>query len=74
MHDARVFANSEIFHKGENGTLFPKWTKKIVIQRGETDLPVTIIAAPLYQLKPWIMKPHSGRGNLTATHARFTIG
>ena len=45
MHDARVFANSE------NGTLFPKWTKKIVIQRRETDLPVTIIADPAYPLK-----------------------
>jgi hypothetical protein len=33
VHDGRLFANSEIFHKGENGTLFPKWTKKIVIQR-----------------------------------------
>ena len=51
VHDARVFANSEIVHKGENGTLFPKWTKKIVIQRRETDLPVTIIADPAYPLK-----------------------
>jgi hypothetical protein len=74
VHDARVFANSDFFHKGENGTLFPKWTKKIVIKKGETDLPVTIIADPPYPLKPWIMKPHSGRGNLTATQARFTIG
>jgi hypothetical protein len=54
-------ANSEFFHKGENGTLFPKWTKKIVIQREEIYLPVTIIADPAYPLKPWIMKPHSGR-------------
>jgi hypothetical protein len=50
-----VFANSDFFHKGENGTLFPKWTKKIVIQRGETDLPVTIIADLAYPLKPWII-------------------
>jgi hypothetical protein len=50
---------------------FPKWTKKIVIQRGETDLPVTIIADPAYPLKPWIMKPYSGRGNLTAAQVRF---
>lgn len=71
VHDARVFANSEIFHKGENGTLFPNWTKKIVLQRGETDLPVTIIADPAYPLKPWIMKPYSGRGNLTAAQVRF---
>jgi hypothetical protein len=53
---------------------FPKWTKKIVIQRGETDLPVTIIADPAYPLKPWIMKSYSVRGNLTATQARFFIG
>ena len=52
MHDVRVFANSEIVHKGENVTSFPKWTKKIVIQRRETDLPVTIIADPAYPLKP----------------------
>jgi hypothetical protein len=32
VHDARVFANSDFFHKVENDTLFPKWTKKIVIR------------------------------------------
>ena len=73
VHDVRVFANSAFFHKGENGTLFPKWTKKIVIQRGGIDLPETILADPAYPLKPWIMKPHSGRGNLTVTQVRFTI-
>ena len=74
VHHARIFANSDFVHKGENASFFPKWTKKIVIQRGETDLPVTIIADPAYTLKPWIMKPHSGRGNMTATQERFTIG
>jgi hypothetical protein len=73
VHDVRVFANSAFFHKGENGTLFPKWTKMIVIQRGEIELPVTIIADLAYPLKPWIMKPHSGRVNLTVTQVRFTI-
>jgi hypothetical protein len=68
------FGNPHIpAYKGENGTLFPKWTKKIVIQREEIYLPVTIIADPAYPLKPWIMKPHSGRGNLTVIQVRFTI-
>jgi hypothetical protein len=74
VHDARVFANSEIDHKGENGTLFSKWTQTIVLQRGETDLPVAIIADPAYPLKPRIMKPYSGRGNMTAAQVRFNLG
>jgi hypothetical protein len=55
-------------------TLSRKWyiipkVDKVVIQRGETDLPVTLIADTAYPLKPWIMKPYSG--NLTAAQARF---
>ena len=40
-------------------------------KRRNWDLPVTIIADPAYPLKPWIMKPYSGRGNLTAAQVRF---
>lgn len=32
VHAARIFANSEIFHMGENGTLFPNWDKKVKFQ------------------------------------------
>ena len=29
VHDARVFANSELYKKGKEGTLFPDWKKDI---------------------------------------------
>ena len=29
VHDARVFANSELFKRGNQGTLFPDWKKDI---------------------------------------------
>ena len=31
VHDARVFVNSEIFHKGETSTLFPSWLKRMAL-------------------------------------------
>ena len=29
LHDARVFSNSSICHKGREGTLFPAWNREI---------------------------------------------
>ena len=29
VHDARVFANSEFYRKGINGSLFPDWKKRL---------------------------------------------
>ena len=56
MHDARVFANSEIFHKWENENRFQKRTKKTVYLDKETILTVTLLAYPAYPIKPWVLK------------------
>lgn len=29
VHDARVFANSELYHKGMTGVLFPDWKRSL---------------------------------------------
>ena len=43
VHDARVFANSELYKKGTQGTLFPDWKKEISgVQVGVGTLPTCI--------------------------------
>lgn len=43
VHAARIFANSEIFHMGENGTLFPNWDKKVKFQGREISMPIVLL-------------------------------
>ena len=71
VHDARVFVNSEIFHKRETSTLFPNWLKRMALPGKETHMPTVLLGDPAYPLKPWLMKPFSIRGNLTPTQNVF---
>ncbi len=53
VHDARVFSNSAIFKKGNEGKLFPnELTKEI---NGE-EIPPFIVADPAYPLLTWVLK------------------
>ena len=66
-HDARIFANSEIFVKGEEGSLLPNTTQRI----SRVDVPVVLLGDPAYPLLRWLMKPFSDLGRLTREQQRF---
>ena len=55
VHDARVFAHSSLYNKGESGTLLLSGVK--TIQPG-IDLPLYIIGDSAYPLLNWLMKPY----------------
>ena len=68
VHDARVFSNSSIFKKGQNGTLFPKE------QFADIDgfkVPLFITADAAYPLLPWVMKPFPENGTLGSDKLHF---
>ena len=48
VHDARVFANSSLFKRGQNGTLLPNWTKTI----SGREIPLVVLGDPAYPLLP----------------------
>ena len=58
VHDARILLNSEVFHRGEAGTLVPQ---SVQILAG-VPVPVVILGNPAYPLLPWLLKPHPGTG------------
>ena len=66
-HDARVLANSDIYIKGEAGTLLPNKPKNICGK----DVPLLFLGDPAYPLLPWMMKPYSDCGTLTARQRTF---
>ena len=54
VHDARVFSNSDLFQKGQNGQLLPDWKKNI----NGMEVPLVILRDPAYSLLTWLMKPY----------------
>uniref|UniRef100_A0A3B4B831 DDE Tnp4 domain-containing protein n=1 Tax=Periophthalmus magnuspinnatus TaxID=409849 RepID=A0A3B4B831_9GOBI len=71
VHDARVLANSSLYRRGENGTLFPGWIERL----NNVDVPVHILGDAAYPLLPWLLKPYPvGRGLTEAqTHFNFRL-
>ncbi|KAF7642334.1 hypothetical protein LDENG_00259930 [Lucifuga dentata] len=78
VHDARVFSNSSLCERGQNGTLLPGWKETI---QG-VDVPLVILGDATYPLLPWLMKPYlEGRGitqeqttfNHRLSQARMTV-
>ena len=67
VHDARVFANSTIYQKGQSKTLFPNITRKI---KG-VDVPLLILGDPAYPLLQWVMKAFPNNGHLTDQQKNF---
>ena len=54
MHDAQVFVNSSLYHKGRSGSLLPDWKQHIA----GIEVPLVILGDPGYSLLSWLMKPY----------------
>ena len=67
VHDARVFVNSTLYTKGQNGTLFPDWKQTIC---GE-EVPLLVLGDPVYPLLPWLMKAFPNNGSLSSQQKMF---
>ena len=67
VHDARVFANSTLYKKGQSGVLLPNWTETI----SDKDVPLVILGDPAYPLLPWLMKAYPDNGQLTQQKKTF---
>ena len=68
VHDGRVLTNSKLFQAAEAGTLLPNTTKSI----NGIDVPLLILGDPASPMLPWLMKPYTDNGRLTAKQLRFT--
>ena len=67
VHDARVFANSSLYQRGQNGNLLPDWKEQIAGK----NIPLVVLGDPVYPLLPWLMKAHPNNGHLTIEQKRF---
>ena len=68
VHDARGFANSTIYRKGQSGNLLEK--DKIEKING-VNMPLVILPDAAYPLLPWVMKPFSANGKLSQKQLHF---
>ena len=66
VHDARILSNSEVFAKGQSGTLVPNAVRVL----GGVPVPVVTLVDSAYPLLPWLMKPYPGTG-LSAKERKF---
>ena len=67
VHDARVFANSSLYQRGQSGNLLPDWKE----QMDERDIPLVMLGDPAYPLLPWLMKAYPNNGHLTREQKQF---
>ena len=67
VHDARVFANSSLYQRGQSGNLLSDWKERI----NGTEVPLVLLGDPAYPLLTWLMKAYPNNGHLTREQKRF---
>lgn len=67
VHDARVFCNSELYHKVYNGTLLQGHSRSI----NGVDVPVFLVGDAGYPLLSWLLKPYPFHSTLSAAQKTF---
>ena len=67
VHDARVFVNSSLYKKGQDGALFPDWKRTI----SGKEIPLLMLGDPAYPLLPWLMKAFPDNGSLSCEQKTF---
>ena len=68
VHDARVFANSSLYSRGQQNTLF---TPNTSVSLSGADVPLVLLGDPAYPLLPWLMKAYVNNGRLTTQKKLF---
>ena len=67
VHDARVFANSSLYQRGQSKTLLPDW-KEMIAGR---NVPLVLLGDPAYPLLQWLMKAFPDNGRLSRQEKHF---
>ena len=67
VHDARVFANSSLYQRGQSGNLLPDWKEQV----DGTDIPLIMLGDPAYPLLPWLMKAYPNNDHLIREQKQF---
>ena len=67
VHDARVFANSSLYQRGQSKTLLPDWKETI----GGRNVPLVLLGDPAYPLLQWLMKAFPDNGHLSQQEKHF---
>lgn len=67
VHDARVFALSSLFDRGQSNALLPQWFETFE----GINVPPVILGDAAYPLLPWLMKPFRESRGVTADQVNF---
>ena len=67
VHDARVFVNSSLHKRGQDGTLLPDCKETIFGKQ----VPLLVLGDPAYPLLSWLMKAFPDNGNLSRQQKTF---
>ena len=70
VHNARVFSNSTLYKKGQDGTLFPEWKRTI----SGKEIPLLVLGDPAYPILTWLMKAFTDNGSLSRDQRPLIIG
>lgn len=67
VHDARVFSNSILFKRGQQGSLLPNTS----VLLGGSEVPLVLLGDPAYSLLPWLMKAYINNGRPSCKQKQF---